>query len=203
MPNFLQFSIGITVGNSTFTETFLIPFPVPVVSVTFYHPPLLLETSHTAAYDWSSNADLHLWSKCQESSPILKCTVVIWLSDSLVWSQEWLVLWMYLATVSGPSPTLLPKWRRRVRWGKPGPVAFFFQSGNCVPKPWNSPLCGMMTCNFILHLEDWLFTMCVKYFWKWWSWILWLLCIFCCLRKPIKVYIAVNMNQKPNISMKT
>lgn len=58
-------------------------------------------------------------------------------------------------------------------------------------------------CNFILHLEDWLFTMCVKYFWKRWSWILWLLCNFCRLRKPIKVYIAVNMNRKPNISMKT
>lgn len=30
-----------------------------------------LKTSHMAASDWSSSTDLHLWSKCQESSPIL------------------------------------------------------------------------------------------------------------------------------------
>lgn len=87
---------------------FLILCPIPLISVTLsLHPPLLLKMSNTAAYDWSSSTDLHLWFKCQESSPILKCTVVIRLSDSLVWSQEWAVVWMYLATAS-PSPTLLP-----------------------------------------------------------------------------------------------
>lgn len=80
---------------------FLILFPIPLIIVTLYlHPPHLLKMSNTAAYDWSSSTDLHLWFKCQESSPILKCTVVIRLSDSLVWSQEWAVVWMYLATAS-------------------------------------------------------------------------------------------------------
>lgn len=172
------------------------PSPPPDSSVWPFisHPPRLLLTSTTAAYDWSSSTDLHLWFKCQESSPILKCTVVIRLSDSLVWSQE--------QTVCPPSPT-----QRTVRGWVVAVVvwqSFFFQSGHCVPKPWNSPLCGMTKmCNFILHLEDWLFTMCVKYFWKTWcSWILYLLCNFCRLRIHQSLY-CCTYNQKPNISMKT
>ena len=85
--------------------------------------PRLLKKSNTAAYDWSSSTDLHLWFKCQESSPILKCTVVIRLSDSLVRSQERAVVWMYLATASPPSTTLPPRRRRRVAGG---PVAELF-----------------------------------------------------------------------------
>lgn len=41
-------------------------------------------------------------------------------------------------------------------WGAHSRAFFllFFQSGPCVPKPWNSPLCGMTTmCNFIRHLK--------------------------------------------------
>lgn len=56
------------------------------------HPPCLFQMSKMAAYHWSSSTDLHLWFKCQESSPNLKCTVVIWLFDVLVWSQEWAVV---------------------------------------------------------------------------------------------------------------
>lgn len=84
--------------------------------------------------------------------------------------------------------TAPPPRRRGGSEEESGPC-FFFRSGRCVPKPWNSPLCGMTTtCNFILHLEDWLFTICVKYFWKWCSWILSLLCNFCHLRNPSSLY---------------
>lgn len=44
-------------------------------------PLSLLKPSNATAYDRSSDTDLHLWFKCQESSPILTCTVVILLSD--------------------------------------------------------------------------------------------------------------------------
>lgn len=41
-----------------------------------WHPTPLKAASYR-----SSSMNLHLWFKCQESSPILKCTVVMWLSD--------------------------------------------------------------------------------------------------------------------------
>lgn len=89
--------------------------------------PCLLKMSNMATYDWSSNTDLHLWFKCQESSPILKCTVVIRLSDSLVWSQEWVVAWMYLAAASPPSPHPAAMVTEEGRWrGESGPVAELF-----------------------------------------------------------------------------
>lgn len=92
---------------------FFILFSIPLISVTLdLHPPRLLKMSNTAAYDWSSSTDLHLWFKCQESSPILKCTVVIRLSDLLVWSQERAVVWMYLAYGLSPSPTPPLGWWR-------------------------------------------------------------------------------------------
>lgn len=126
------------------------------------HPPPFppsLPRYDTAASDWSLSTDLRLWFKCQESSPILTCTVVILRSD-LVWPHERAaVLWMHLITAL-PQP---PPMSVGGSWAHSR--AFLFQSGPRVPKPWNSPLCGMTTmCNFIRHLEDWLFTMCVKYF---------------------------------------
>lgn len=116
-------------GNSTGTF-FDTVFPtLPLISVTLIST--LLKMSNTAAYDWSSSTDLHLWFKCQESSPILKCTVVIRLSDSLVWSQEWAVVWIYPRygpPNPTPNPLLLPWWRRRVGTGNPGPIAELFSS---------------------------------------------------------------------------
>lgn len=85
------------------------PPPLPALSC-----PRLLKVSNTAAYDWSSSVDLHLWSKCQESSPILKCTVVTRLSDSMLRRQVWAVAWMYLATASRPLPAA-----PATEWGLP------------------------------------------------------------------------------------
>lgn len=44
-------------------------------------PLSLLKPSNATAHARSSDTDPHLWFKCQESSPILTCTVVILLSD--------------------------------------------------------------------------------------------------------------------------
>lgn len=47
-------------------------------------------------------------------------------------------------------------------------LLLLFQSGPCVPKPWNSPLLWHDQCNFLyLHLEDCFYvSIYVRYFWK-------------------------------------
>lgn len=116
------------------------------------------------------------------------------------------MVWVYVESRYGlPRPTLL-LWSRRWVGRDPGACsgAFFFQSGRCVPKPWNSPLCGMTTmCNFILHLEKLTVYYVCKIFLKIVIFNSLTTVQFLSFEKPIKVYIAVNTNRKPNISMKT
>lgn len=101
---------------------FLIQFQTPVSVTLYLQSPRLLKMSSTAAYEWSSSTDLHLWFKCQESSPILKCTVVIRLSDLLIWSQE--QAWCGCTSLR-PLPLHHPAATAMEEgcWGKPGPVA--------------------------------------------------------------------------------
>lgn len=72
--------------------------------------------SNKAAYDWSSSTDLHLWSKCHESSPILKSTVITRLSDllSLIPGRGQLCggcTSLHPTLLHSPlPPTLLPRW---------------------------------------------------------------------------------------------
>lgn len=91
----------------------------------YLHLCRLLKMSNMAAYDWSSSTDLHLWYKCQESSPMLKCTVVIQLSDWLVWLQEGAEVVMY-PTAAYPAPTLLPGHGGGSAGGIQGPQQSFF-----------------------------------------------------------------------------
>lgn len=162
--------------------------------------------SNTAAYDWSSSTDLHLWFKCQESSPILKCTVVIGLFDSLVWPQKRAVVWMYAEPHYGLSP--LPPCQH-VDWGGSGgklrPVAELFLPIRtlCTKALKQPPLWHDDNVQF--HTASWRLT--VYYVCKIFLKIVILDSLttvqFLSFEKPIKVYIAVNMNRKPNISMKT
>lgn len=170
------------------------------------HPPRILKVSNTAAYDWSSSTDLHLWFTCQESSPILKCTVVIRLSDSLVWCQDRAVAWMRHTTAS---PSLPPPRRQGGRGRSAGggawppaelllPIRTMCTKALKQPPLWHDD-------NVQFHTASWRLT--VYYVCKIFLKMVFLNSLttvqFLSFENPIKVYIAVHTNQKPNISMKT
>lgn len=152
--------------------------------------------ARTCTCDSSAKSLPQSWSVLYSSGSLIR----------LVWSQEWAaVLWMYLATGPPPAPPCCHG-KSIGSVGNPGLIAELFLPIRtlCTKALKQPPLWHDDNVQF--HTASWRLTVyyvCKVFFWKWWSWILWLLCNFCRLWKSIKVYIAVNTNRKPNISMKT